>query len=141
MKAKNGFFNVYQNAEGRSEANIIHRHNVGKRLKTNLMVHANSQWLKLDQNKDHFLDQPVGNQFNVLNRWIYSGDKGWMLQAGIKFVYASGVGGEWNYKMGDPQVPGNPWGYHFTTSHIEDWLKIAKNFDQRTGDKPRFTTL
>lgn len=126
-------FNIYQSAQGHSEANVNYRHKFGNRLGTNLMVHANAQWLKLDQNKDGFLDQPLGNQFNILNRWIYTGATGWMFQAGIKFVYAEGVGGEWNYKPGDPQTAGNPWGYHFTTARLEDWVKIAKVFDQRPG--------
>ncbi len=126
-------FNIYQNTQGRSEANVNYRHKFGTRLGTNLMAHANSQWLKTDQNNDHFLDQPLGNQFIVLNRWIYSGEKGWMLQAGVKFLYANGNGGEWNYAPGDAQVPGNPWGYRYTTVRLEDWVKIAKVFDQRPG--------
>ena len=125
------FFNVYQSTQGHSELNAIYRHKFNNKLATNLMVYANSQWLKIDQNKDHFLDQPLSHQFNVLNRWIYSDTRGWMFQAGIKFLYADGVGGEWNYKQGDPQVPGNPWGYQFTTIRVEDWAKIAKIFSQR----------
>jgi outer membrane receptor for ferrienterochelin and colicins len=124
------FFNIYQNTQGRSEANINFRHKFNKRIGTNLMVHANSQWMKTDQNEDKFIDQPLGNQFNILNRWIYSGPKGWMVQAGIKFVYAQGIGGEWNYKHGDAQIPGNPWGFESKTTRLEDWVKIAKVFDR-----------
>ena len=127
------FFNIYQSTQGHSEVNVLYRHKFNPRLATNLMVYANSQWLKIDQNFDHFLDQPLSKQFNVLNRWIYNAPQGWMLQAGVKFVYANGIGGEWNYKEGDPQIPGNPWGYQFTTMRLEDWAKIAKNFSQRAG--------
>lgn len=126
-------FNLYQSTQGRSEANVNYRHKFGEKLGTNLMVHANSQWLKVDQNDDRFIDQPLGNQLSILNRWIYNADNGWMLQAGAKFVYAKGTGGEWDYKEGEPQVPGNPWGYHFTTTRLEDWAKIAKVFKQRPG--------
>ncbi len=127
------FFNIYQSTQGHSEVNVLYRHKFNPRLATNLMVYANSQWLKIDQNFDHFLDQPLSKQFNVLNRWIYNAPQGWMLQAGVKFVYANGIGGEWNYKEGDPQIPGNPWGYQFTTMRLEDWAKIAKIFSQRAG--------
>jgi outer membrane receptor for ferrienterochelin and colicin len=124
-------YNIYQSTQGRSEANVNYRHKFkGDKLGTNLLVHANSQWLKTDQNKDHFIDQPLGNQFNILNRWIWSGPKGWMLQAGVKFLYAQGVGGEWDYKPGEAQVPGNPWGYQFNTTRLEDWAKIAKVFSR-----------
>jgi len=124
-------FNLYQSSQGRSEANINYRHKFGKKLGTNLLVHANSLWLKTDQNKDNFIDQPLGNQFNILNRWIYNDPKGWMVQAGVKFVYAQGIGGMWNYKEGDPQVPGNPWGYRFNTTRLEDWVKLARVFSSR----------
>ena len=126
-------FNIYQNTQGRSEANINYRHKFSEKLGTNLMVHANSQWLKIDQNKDHFLDQPLGNQFNILNRWNYNDAKGWMFQAGVKFLYVHGVGGEWNYKENEPQVPGNPWGYKNNINRLEDWAKIAKVFSGRAG--------
>ena len=127
------FFNVYQSTQGRSEVNAIYRHKFNNCLSSNLMVYATSQWLKTDQNKDHFLDQPLGSQINILNRWVYSGKDGWMFQVGVKFLYADGIGGEWNYKKGDPQIPGNPWGYQFTTIRLEDWAKIAKVFSQRPG--------
>ncbi len=123
-------FNLYQNTQGRSEANINYRYHLRNRIGTNLLVHASSQWLKTDQNKDHFIDQPLGNQFNITNRWIYNSRSGWMLQAGIKVLYADGVGGEWSYHLGDAQSTGSPWGYHFTTFRLEDWAKIAKIFSR-----------
>jgi outer membrane receptor for ferrienterochelin and colicins len=126
-------FNVYQNTQGRSEANVNYRHKFSERLGTNLMVHANSQWLKTDQNNDHFLDQPLGKQVNVLNRWIYSSPTGWMVQAGVKVLYVKSTGGEWNYTENELQVPGNPWGYRNSINRLEDWMKIAKVFPGRAG--------
>jgi len=124
------FFNSYQSTQGHTEVDINYRRKRNKRLATNLMAYANAQWLKLDQNFDHFLDQPLGKQVNILNRWIYTAPNGWMCQAGVKFLYTDGTGGEWNYKAGDPQVAGNPWGYQFTTLRFEDWAKIAKVFEK-----------
>jgi outer membrane receptor for ferrienterochelin and colicins len=126
-------FNLYQNTQGRSEANVNYKHKFNDQLGTNLLVHFNSQWLKTDQNKDGFLDQPLGNQFNIINRWIYSGTNGWMFQAGVKFLYADGIGGQWDFKDGDPQKAGNPWGYKSTIKRFEDWAKIARVFSGRAG--------
>ncbi len=126
-------FNLYQNTQGRSEANVNYKHKFNDKIGTNLLVHVNSQWLKQDQNKDHFIDEPLGNQFNILNRWIYSGSNGWMVQAGIKYVHADAIGGDWNYKEGMLQVAGNPWGYTSNINRVEDWAKIAKVFSGREG--------
>ncbi len=127
------FFNIYQSTQGHTEVNTIYRHKFNKRLATNIMVYANSQWLKIDQNDDHFLDQPLSKQLNILNRWIYNAPSGWMIQGGVKILYSNGIGGEWNYASGDPQTSGNPWGYQYTTTRLEDWAKIAKIFSQRPG--------
>lgn len=131
FKGEKWFFNIYQSTQGRSEVNVNFRHKFSEKLATNLLVHVNSQWLKNDQNDDGFVDEPLGQQFNILNRWIYNSSNGWMLQAGIKYVYASGVGGAWSYKENMPQMPGNPWGFKYTTTRIEDWAKIAKVFTTR----------
>lgn len=124
------FFNAYQSSQGRSEADVNYRHKFNSRLGFNVMANVSSQWLKVDLNRDHFIDQPVGNKYNVLNRWIYNAPHGWMFQAGIKFNYTNGTGGEWNYKAGEPQVPGNPWGFQNTIARVEDWVKIAKIFSR-----------
>ncbi len=124
------FFNLYQSSQGRSEADVNYRHKITSRLGFNVMANISSQWLKVDLNRDHFIDQPVGNKYNVLNRWIYNAPGGWMFQAGIKFSYSNAMGGEWNYKAGEPQVPGNPWGFQSTIARVEDWAKIAKVFSR-----------
>ena len=124
------FFNLYQSSQGSSQAGLVYQKSITPSIGTVLMVDGTSQWLKVDLNKDHFIDQPIGNQLNLLNRWIFTTTNGWMFQAGVKGLYAHGVGGDWNYNEGDPQTLGNPWGYVSTTQRLEDWAKIAKVFNR-----------
>jgi outer membrane receptor for ferrienterochelin and colicins len=119
-------FNLYQNTQGRSEGNIVYRKELGKYLSSNLMLHGRSQWMKVDQNGDGFLDQPLGRQFVALNRWFYFGPRGIELQAGIKGTYVDNTGGQWGYSPGMEQVAGNPWGYETGISRAEGWAKIGK---------------
>jgi len=126
-------FNFYQNSQGRTELNAIFRHEFNKRLSSNLFVHANSQWLKSDENKDGFLDQPLGNQAIVLNRWFYKAPKGFELQGGIKGIYVSNTGGQWDYEKGTEQITGNPWGFQLNTRRIEGWAKIGQIFLAHPG--------
>lgn len=118
--------NVYQNSQGRTEGNLVYNHKFNKGLSSNLMLHAKSQWLKVDQNNDGFLDQPLGNQFVVLNRWFYFGPNGWEIQGGVKGTYMNNIGGQWGYKKGTEQIAGNPWGLELNTKRIEGWAKIGK---------------
>ncbi len=125
------YLNLYQSSQGNTEADINLKHNFSNRLGTTFFADINSQWMKTDLNNDHFIDQPLGNQYNLLNRWIYNSPSGWMIQAGIHFLYTKGVGGSWYYVAGDKQELGMPWGYQYNTTRIEDWAKIAKVFSSR----------
>lgn len=124
--------NAYQNGQGRTEGNFYGRKEFNKKLSSNLFANVSSQWLKTDQNNDGFLDQPLGNQFVLLNRWFYHGNNGLELQAGIKGVYKTNTGGQWAYHKGDEQLAGKPWGFELNTKRAEGWAKIGKIFP----DKP-----
>lgn len=118
--------NLYQNTQGRSEANLVYRHEFNPGLSTNLMLHGKSQWVKTDQNKDGFMDQPLGNQFVGLNRWFWFGHNGWEMQGGVKGTYAGNTGGQKTYTKGTEQKAGNPWGFEQSTKRVEGWAKIGK---------------
>lgn len=124
-------FNLYQSSQGRTEANIVYRHELNENLSTNVFVQARSQWMKVDQNNDGFLDQPLDKQFIGANRWFWSGPKGWELQGGIKGTYVRSVGGQWAYSEGAEQVPGSPWGYKMNLNRVEGWAKIGKIFQNK----------
>jgi hypothetical protein len=127
-EADKWLFNLYQNTQGRSEANIVHNHKFNDQLSTNLMLHGRSQWMKIDQNGDGFLDQPMGEQFVGVNRWYYFSPKGLEIQGGVKGTYMTNTGGQWDYKQNTEQIAGNPWGFELNTERIEAWAKIGKIF-------------
>ncbi len=132
-QADKWYLNGYQNSQGRSEGNIIYNHVLNDRLSTNFFLHGKGQWLKQDKNSDGFLDQPLDKQVVALNRWFYHTPKGWEIQAGVKGVYAENTAGQWNYKTGTEQKPGNPWGYEMNTKRIEGWAKIGKVYPDKPG--------
>ncbi|MGN6566989.1 MAG: TonB-dependent receptor, partial [Flavipsychrobacter sp.] len=125
--------NMYENSQGRTELNFIVRHELSKRLSTNTFINISDKWLKTDQNKDGFLDQPLGPSIAALNRWVYHAPRGYELQWGLKGVYVSNTGGQWNYEKGMAQVPGNAWGYKQDTRRLEAWAKIGKIFYDHPG--------
>lgn len=118
--------NVYQSSQGRSEGNVVYRHQFNEHLSSNLFLHGKTQWLKLDQNNDGFLDQPLDKQFVGANRWFWFGPKGLEIQGGVKGSYITNTGGQKNYTSGTEQIPGNPWGFELNTQRAEAWAKIGK---------------
>ncbi|MBL7718402.1 MAG: TonB-dependent receptor [Flavipsychrobacter sp.] len=127
-EADKWLFNLYQNTQGRSEGNVVYNHKFDDQLSTNLMLHGRSQWMKVDQNGDGFLDQPMGEQFVGLNRWYYFSPKGWEIQGGVKGTYVTNTGGQWDYTRNTEQVAGKPWGFELNTQRLEGWMKIGRVF-------------
>ncbi len=127
-EADHWLFNLYQNTQGRSEGNVVYNKKLNEHTSTNLMLHGRSQWMKVDQNKDGFNDQPLGNQFVGLNRWFYFSPKGLEIQGGVKVTDVTNTGGQLNYTKNTEQVAGNPWGFELNTQRYEGWAKIGKMF-------------
>ena len=127
-KDEKWLFNLYQNSQGRTEGNIVHRMELSDELSTNIFLHAKSQWMKTDQNNDGFLDQPLDKQFVGANRWFWFGSHGWEIQGGVKAVYVENAGGQWDYEKGTEQTTGNPWGFQLNMQRYEGWAKIGHMF-------------
>lgn len=120
------FLNGYQSVQGRSEMNAILSHKFTDELSSNLLLHAKSNWMKVDQNQDGFLDNPLGNTFVGSNRWFWFSPKGWEIQGGVKAVYLDNTGGQKSFEKGTEQIPGNPWGYQQSLKRMEAWAKIGR---------------
>jgi outer membrane receptor for ferrienterochelin and colicins len=69
------FFDMFGNQNGRIESNLIINHKINAKLGTTLMANGAFIPVKQDMNHDGFLDQPKMKQYNLLNRWNYSGDR------------------------------------------------------------------
>jgi len=120
------FLNGYQSAQGRSEMNAIVSHKFSESVSSNLLLHAKSNWMKVDQNNDGFMDNPLGNTLVGSNRWFWFSPKGWEIQGGVKGVYLDNTGGQKTFSKGMEQIAGNPWGYQQNLSRMEAWAKIGK---------------
>lgn len=94
------FANGYLNQMGRSEGNWYSRHRLNDKWTTAFLLHGNLQQRKNDVNQDGFLDIPLGNQWNVLNRWRYDDGKGMMVQLGVQALQDERIGGQLSF---DPE--------------------------------------
>ncbi len=124
---KNYLLNLYQSVQGRSEGNLVAKKEFSPYLSSNLFLHGRSQWLRMDENGDGFMDQPLDRQLIVGNRWFWFLDKGWEWQWGAKFTYLENTGGQMDYQRERVPQPGL-WGYLLDLSRKEAWMKIGKIF-------------
>jgi len=131
MEGDKQFFNLYQSGQGRSEANAYLAFEPKERLYTNLFLHGKSQWLKVDQNHDHFIDQPMGNSFIGANRWMWFGKKGRELQLGAKYNYFDNWGGSEHFQKEETPLISKYWGMRLKTNRLDTWSKIGKVFESK----------
>lgn len=121
--------NGYQSVQRRSEGNLVFNHRLSDALSTNLLLYGRSDWHRNDENKDGFMDNPVGKLFVGSNRWFYFSPKGFEVQGGVKAVYMDGTGGKLDFQF-DKNRPVNDasdsWGYHSKIKRLEGWAKIGK---------------
>ena len=66
------FINLFGSQMGRLEANTHINKKVFDRISMGVYMHVNSNNERMDQNQDSFLDFPLSNQINVMNRWQYT---------------------------------------------------------------------
>lgn len=120
--------NLYQSIQGRSKRNLVARKEFNPYLSSNLFLHGRSQWLRMDENQDGFMDQPLDEQFIVGNRWFWFLDKGWEWQWGAKLTYLENTGGQMDHQRRESTALRPIWGYDMELWRKEAWMKIGKTF-------------
>lgn len=131
MEDEKQFYNFYQSTQGRTEANVHLAFNPKKNYYTNLFLHGKKQWMKVDQNHDHFLDQLMGNSYIISNRWILLGKNGKELQLGAKYTRFNQWGGQTQFDVNEDAQLSPNWGAKINTDRLDLWAKTGKLFVQK----------
>lgn len=131
MEGDKLLLNLYQSAQGRSEFNAIARFEPKERVYGNLMVHGKYQWLPVDQNHDHYLDQLIGHSGIISNRWIGFTKKGFEWQLGVKGITQKQYGGSMHYDGKEDPATAKVWGLQQTLNRYDAWAKVGKVFNKQ----------
>ena len=102
LSDKKFFVNAYGSINGRLELNTHFNTKLNEKWSTGVYIHGDRRGEKFDNNRDSFLDLPVGNQINVMNRWQYTNlEKGLISFLNFRFLDDKKQSGQINY---DPNV-------------------------------------
>ncbi len=104
------FVNLFGNTQGRMEANIHSGQSTGKNSDNLLMVHGNMFNNEMDQNNDGFMDMPLTQRINVMDRWMYR-DENRTAQLTVRYVDDYRLGGQ-SEKHGALPPTGENSGHH-----------------------------
>jgi len=130
--AKEKFFvNVYGSTEGRLELNTHFNQQVTDRWSTSLFVHGNMQKNKNDTNHDSFLDMPLYDQVNFLNRWQYVDvDNGFMSLLNFRYLKDNKQTGQVDFNPDTDKFSSLIWGSEINTSRMDASAKLGFVFPE-----------
>lgn len=111
INARPFFLNLYTSEDSRYELNAHTKVKLSDKWATSLLAHGNVRQRKSDHNHDGFIDNPIGNQINLLNRWQYSNaEKGWVSFLNLNYMKDERQAGQIDYNPLTDKGTTNAWG-------------------------------
>jgi len=125
------FLNTYSSLNGRLELNTHFNRRVSGKWQTGLYIHGNYRGEKFDKNNDNFLDAPLANQINIMNRWQYTdAQNGWVSFITARFLTDEKQTGEINFNPIKDRGNNKVWGSEIDTKRFETSLKLGYVFPE-----------
>jgi outer membrane receptor for ferrienterochelin and colicin len=133
QSAEKFFLNVYLNQDARAEINSHFSFKLkDKDWYTMGLVHGSVNWLKMDFNKDGFIDNPLFNRFTAMNRWFHVKSDGGMLMIAGSVNFEDRKAGQLSYDFKKPMNEQQQWGSLLKTNHAELFAKTSFLFEHES---------
>ena len=123
------FLNTYGSTDSRFELNTHLNTKLSDKWATSFYLHGNTRIAKNDMNHDGFLDNPLGKQINMVNRWQYSNPKtGWVSFINFKFIKDEKQTGQLEFDKNRDKLTTNYWGSEINTNRFDFTSKVGYVF-------------
>lgn len=120
------FVNTYAGINGRLELNTHINKKVSDRWSGGLYIHGNLRNQKFDRNDDSFLDVPLKEQINIMNRWQYTNPvKGVVSFINLRYINDNTQSGQIDFDPGRDMGTTNFWGSEIDTERFEVTTKLG----------------
>lgn len=120
------FVNLYGASNERLELNTHFNTKVSDKWDTGIYLHGNTHNEKHDVNDDGFLDMPIYNQVNVMNRWQYTNlEKGFVSFINFKFLKDEKQTGQTDFDPKTDRGTTRSWGSEIDTDRYEVSAKLG----------------
>lgn len=125
------FVNLYGSTDSRFEGNVHLNKKLNDKWSTSLFMHGNARVSKNDMNDDGFLDNPLGHQINVMNRWQYQNlEKGWVGFLSARYLNDAKQAGQVDFDKDRDKLTTNYWGSEINTNRVDVLSKIGYVFPE-----------
>lgn len=123
------YLNAYGSTDSRFELNTHFNRKITDKWATSFYIHGNARVAKNDMNHDHFLDNPLGKQINLVNRWQYTNpETGWVSFINFKFMKDEKQTGDLDFDPKRDKLTTNYWGSEINTERFDFTSKIGYVF-------------
>jgi len=125
------FVNAYGNVNGRLELNTHINKRLTDKIAAGLYIHGNLRKRKEENNGDGFLDAPLANQINIMNRWQYqNAEKGWVSFLNLRYLNDEKQTGEVDFDADGFRngMDVSLWGSGINTQRFDASLKLGYVF-------------
>ncbi|MEJ6791540.1 MAG: TonB-dependent receptor [Lacinutrix sp.] len=120
------FINLYGASNARLELNTHFNTKVSDKWDTGIYLHGSTLNTKHDVNNDGFLDMPLYNQVNVMNRWQYTNpEKGIVSFINLKYLNDQKQAGQLDFNPDIDKLTTNSWGTEIDTERYEVSAKLG----------------
>lgn len=120
------FLNAYGSTDSRFELNTHFNKKINDKWATSLFVHGNARVSKNDMNDDGFLDNPLGKQINVANRWQYTNaETGWVSFFNFRFMKDEKQTGELDFDPDKHKLTTTFWGSEINSERFDFTSKVG----------------
>ena len=131
-KSEKVFFNLYANSMLMTDFNFNGRVKVGKNDGIMLFGHVSHNFMKMDDNGDTFLDDPMTTQYNVFLRYNHPHIGHFGCKLGIKALKETRLGGQMDFDPKHRLEEGyNLYGISINTERYEAFAKGGYHFDRK----------
>lgn len=127
------FLNIYANNFARFELNSRWNTPLSDKLATGIFLHANTRTAKIDDNGDGFLDTPLSEQINLMNRWQFGDpNSGWISFLTWQYLKDHKQTGEIHFDKNRHKLSSTYWG----SEHHSDRLDVSSKLGYVFPDLP-----